>query len=152
TAASWWSRAASTARSRRPRAARPGSATTRCSSPRASSAPSPSWARSGRTRSATAPGRRRACVRPSSSASGGGRLVSWNVNSLTARLPRVLELLAEHAPDVACLQETRVADDEFPLEELHQAGYAAVHHGGGPRAGVALLTRNSSAPREVAVG
>jgi exodeoxyribonuclease III len=33
-------------------------------------------------------------------------VVTWNVNSIKARLPRVLELLAVHAPDVVCLQET----------------------------------------------
>jgi exodeoxyribonuclease III len=69
------------------------------------------------------------------------RIVTWNVNSLRARLPRVLELLAEHRPDVACLQETKCAPDTFPDAELADAGYAAVHHSAGQWAGVALLTR-----------
>ena len=69
------------------------------------------------------------------------RLATWNVNSLTARFPRVLELLAEHRPDVACLQETKVADTAFPQAELDEAGYAAVHHSAGRWAGVALLAR-----------
>jgi exodeoxyribonuclease-3 len=70
------------------------------------------------------------------------RIVTWNVNSLRARLPRVLELLAEHRPDVACLQETKCTPDTFPEAELAEAGYAAVHHSGGQWAGVALLARD----------
>jgi exodeoxyribonuclease III len=69
------------------------------------------------------------------------RIVTWNVNSLRARLPRVLEFLAEHRPDVACLQETKVADDTFPAAEIAGAGYAAVHNSGGQWAGVAILAR-----------
>lgn len=70
------------------------------------------------------------------------RLVTWNVNSLKVRLPRVLELLAEHRPDVACLQETKVEPDAFPRAELAEAGYAAVDHSGGRWAGVAILARH----------
>jgi exodeoxyribonuclease-3 len=70
------------------------------------------------------------------------RIVTWNVNSLRARLPRVLELLGLHQPDVVCLQETKCAPDGFPAPELSDAGYAAVHHSGGRWAGVALLARD----------
>lgn len=69
------------------------------------------------------------------------RIVTWNVNSLRARLPRVLQLLEEHAPDVALLQETKTAPDTFPTDELAEAGYAAVHNSGGQWAGVAVLAR-----------
>ncbi len=69
------------------------------------------------------------------------RIVTWNVNSLRARLPRVLEFLAEFQPDIACLQETKAARDTFPLAELAEAGYGAVHHSAGQWAGVALLAR-----------
>jgi exodeoxyribonuclease III len=69
------------------------------------------------------------------------RIVTWNVNSLRARLPRVLELLAEHRPDVVCLQETKCQPDGFPGLELSAAGYDAVHHSAGQWAGVALLAR-----------
>ena len=69
------------------------------------------------------------------------RLVTWNVNSLRVRLPRLLELLAEHQPDVVCLQETKSAADAFPAAELAGAGYTAVHASGGRWAGVALLAR-----------
>jgi exodeoxyribonuclease III len=72
---------------------------------------------------------------------GAVRIVTWNVNSLRARLPRVLEFLAEFQPDVACLQETKCAPDTFPLAELAEACYGAVHHSAGQWAGVALLAR-----------
>ena len=76
------------------------------------------------------------------------RIVTWNVNSLKVRLPRVLALLAEHRPDVVCLQETKAGPDAFPVAELAQAGYAAVHHSGGRWAGVALLARDGLALRD----
>ena len=75
-------------------------------------------------------------------------LVTWNVNSLTARLPRVLELLALHQPDVVCLQETKVAASAFPHDELAAAGYRAVEHSAGRWAGVAVLARSDSDLRE----
>lgn len=70
------------------------------------------------------------------------RLVTWNVNSLKVRLPRVLELLAEHRPDVLCLQETKCAAEAFPHAELAEAGYTAVEHSAGRWAGVAILAPN----------
>ncbi len=68
-------------------------------------------------------------------------LVTWNVNSLRVRLPRVLELLERHQPEVVCLQETKCSTDGFPEAELAAAGYRAVHHSAGRWAGVALLAR-----------
>lgn len=80
------------------------------------------------------------------------RIVTWNVNSLRVRLPRVLELLAEHRPDVACLQETKCAADTFPVEVLSQAGYRAVHHSAGQWSGVALLARHGLELAEPVLG
>ena len=71
--------------------------------------------------------------------------VTWNVNSLKVRLPRVLEFLSQHAPDVLCLQETKTEADAFPHAELADAGYAAVDHSAGRWAGVAVLAPSSSA-------
>ncbi len=51
------------------------------------------------------------------------RVVTWNVNSLKVRMPRVLELLEQHQPDVLCLQETKANPDAFPELELQAAGY-----------------------------
>jgi exodeoxyribonuclease-3 len=80
------------------------------------------------------------------------RLATWNVNSLTARLPRVLELLSEHAPGIVCLQETKVSDAAFPEAELREAGYATVHHSAGRWAGVAILAREDWPPEQPAAG
>jgi exodeoxyribonuclease-3 len=71
------------------------------------------------------------------------RLVTWNVNSLRQRLPRVLELVEEHAPDVLCLQETKSEAAAFPHDELAAAGYRAADHSGGRWAGVAVLAREA---------
>ena len=69
------------------------------------------------------------------------RVVTWNVNSVRQRLPRLLALLARHEPDVLCLQETKVADADFPIEPLLDMGYAAPAHGQGGRNGVAIVSR-----------
>jgi exodeoxyribonuclease III len=69
------------------------------------------------------------------------KLVTWNVNSLAVRMPRVLELLEQHAPDVALLQETKTEPDAFPAAELQAAGYRSAHHSAGRWAGVAILSR-----------
>ena len=79
-------------------------------------------------------------------------LVSWNVASLRARLPRVLELLSVHAPDIVCLQETKCAPENFPVAELAQAGYTAVQNSGGQWAGVAILTRSTLTEADPQVG
>jgi exodeoxyribonuclease-3 len=71
----------------------------------------------------------------------GLRLATWNVNSLPARMPRVVEWLEQAQPDVLCLQETKVADAAFPHEELERAGYASVADGDGRYNGVAILSR-----------
>ncbi len=68
------------------------------------------------------------------------RIATWNVNSLAARLPRVLEWLAATRPDILCLQETKLSDDAFPRAELARLGYAAETHGGGQWNGVAILS------------
>jgi exodeoxyribonuclease-3 len=78
------------------------------------------------------------------------KLVSWNVNSLKVRMPRVLELLEAHAPDVVLLQETKCAPEAFPTLELEAAGYRSAHHSGGRWAGVAVLAREE--PQDVAAG
>lgn len=80
------------------------------------------------------------------------RIVTWNVNSLRVRLPRVLELLELHDPDVVCLQETKSATDGFPALELAAAGYTAVHHSAGQWAGVALLARDELGVSDPAYG
>ncbi|WP_045745784.1 exodeoxyribonuclease III [Actinoplanes rectilineatus] len=69
------------------------------------------------------------------------RFATWNVNSVKARLPRLLDWLGSTAPDVVCLQETKLAQDAFPVDEVAALGYATAHHGQGRWNGVALLSR-----------
>jgi exodeoxyribonuclease-3 len=69
------------------------------------------------------------------------RIATWNVNSVRARLPRLLDWLADVRPDVVCLQETKVAADEFPSAEVAELGYATAAHGDGRWNGVAVLSR-----------
>ena len=69
------------------------------------------------------------------------RLATWNVNSLVARLPRLLDWLESARPDVLCLQETKVAEVAFPQLELAGLGYQVAAHGSGRWNGVAILSR-----------
>lgn len=69
------------------------------------------------------------------------RLATWNVNSVKARLPRLLSWLEETGPDVGCLQETKCRADQFPADEVGELGYATAAHGEGRWNGVAVLSR-----------
>lgn len=69
-------------------------------------------------------------------------IATWNVNSIRIRLPRLLALLARHQPDILCLQELKVVDEQFPYEELAAAGYHAQVWGQKTYNGVALLSRH----------
>jgi len=69
------------------------------------------------------------------------RLATWNVNSLKVRLPHLLEWLARERPDVVCLQETKIEDQNFPAAALEEAGYAAAFSGQKAYNGVAILSR-----------
>jgi exodeoxyribonuclease-3 len=72
------------------------------------------------------------------------RIVTWNVNSIKQRVPRLLPWLDERRPDVVCLQETKLADDalvELLGSELEARGYAVAAHGVAQWNGVAILSR-----------
>ncbi len=72
------------------------------------------------------------------------RLVTWNVNSLKQRMPRLLPWLDERQPDVLCLQETKLADDalaELLGDELESRGYEIAAHGEAAWNGVAIVSR-----------
>ena len=77
-------------------------------------------------------------------------IISWNVNSVRARLPRVAALLARRQPDVVCLQEIKVSSQDFPVAEFAALGYASAVHGQEGRNGVAMLAR--AAPADAARG
>ncbi len=69
------------------------------------------------------------------------KISTWNVNSLTVRLPQVLDWLAANPVDVLCLQELKLSDDKFPLKELEAVGYHSAVFGQKTYNGVAILSR-----------
>jgi exodeoxyribonuclease III len=69
------------------------------------------------------------------------KFATWNVNSLTVRLPQVLDWLAANPVDVLVLQELKMTDDKFPADAFMQAGYHAQWFGQKTYNGVALLSR-----------
>ncbi len=72
------------------------------------------------------------------------RIATWNVNSVTQRVPRLLPWLDERRPDVVCLQETKLADEAFLDllgDELADRNYAVAVHGEATWNGVAILSR-----------
>lgn len=69
------------------------------------------------------------------------RIASWNVNSIRARYDLLVSWLEEHRPDVICLQETKVADNEFPTETFQRQGYEIARTGQRTYNGVAIVSR-----------
>ncbi|HMK14943.1 MAG TPA: exodeoxyribonuclease III [Burkholderiales bacterium] len=69
------------------------------------------------------------------------RLAAWNVNSLKIRLPQVAAWLSTNRPDVLCLQETKIEDEKFPLQDIQAAGYHALFSGQKTYNGVAILSK-----------
>lgn len=69
------------------------------------------------------------------------RIATWNVNSVTSRLPVLLQWLSATSPDVVALQELKCRTEDFPTAALADLGYASAAHGDGRWNGVALLSR-----------
>ena len=69
------------------------------------------------------------------------RIATWNVNSVKARLPNVLEWLKLATPDVVCLQEIKTVDEGFPALEIEDLGYNVAVHGQKSYNGVAILSK-----------
>jgi exodeoxyribonuclease III len=69
------------------------------------------------------------------------RIATYNVNSVRSRLPIIIPWLREHRPDVLCMQETKVADGQFPAGEFEAAGYHPIFCGTGAYNGVAIAAR-----------
>ena len=78
------------------------------------------------------------------------KVATYNANSIRARLELVLDWLRREAPDLLCLQETKVQDKDFPAEPFRQAGYHVIFRGQKAHAGVAIVSREE--PQEVAFG
>nr|WP_295672000.1 exodeoxyribonuclease III [Sphingomonas sp.] len=71
------------------------------------------------------------------------KIVTFNINGIKARLPRLLEYLAEQQPDIVCLQELKTSDETFPEADIRAAGYGVVWHGQKSWNGVAVLARGA---------
>ncbi|MFH8489401.1 exodeoxyribonuclease III [Streptomyces longisporoflavus] len=69
------------------------------------------------------------------------RIATWNVNSITARLPRLLAWLESSGTDVLCIQETKTTAEQFPAAELRELGYESAVNATGRWNGVALLSK-----------
>ncbi len=69
------------------------------------------------------------------------RIASFNINGVKARLPVLLDWLAERGPDIACLQEVKSVDEAFPRAEIEALGYHVETHGQKGFNGVAILSR-----------
>ena len=78
------------------------------------------------------------------------RIATFNCNSVRSRLDTVLGWLADHAPDVLCLQETKVQDAEFPADAFRLAGWQVAFQGEKSYNGVALVSK--AAPDAVTFG
>ncbi len=76
------------------------------------------------------------------------KIATWNINSLTVRLPQVLDWLAANPVDALCLQELKLTDDKFPFMALQAAGYHSAVFGQKTYNGVAILSRTPA--RDVA--
>ena len=70
------------------------------------------------------------------------KIATWNVNSVKARLPNVLAWLKESAPDVVLLQEIKCVDENFPRQDIEDAGYNVATHGQKTYNGVAILSKS----------
>ena len=75
------------------------------------------------------------------------KIATWNVNSVRARLPRVAAWLERERPDVVCLQETKVVDDDFPAADFEALGYHVAVFGQKTYNGVAILARGPARGR-----
>jgi exodeoxyribonuclease III len=78
------------------------------------------------------------------------KIATYNVNSINARLPVLLQWLAQSKPDIACLQELKAPDATFPVDAIREAGYEAIWHGQKSYNGVAILSRGK--PEEIRRG
>jgi exodeoxyribonuclease-3 len=70
------------------------------------------------------------------------KIATWNVNSIKARLPNALDWLKEARPDVVLMQEIKCIDENFPRQEIEDAGYNVVTHGQKTYNGVAILSKS----------
>lgn len=69
------------------------------------------------------------------------KIATWNVNSLSVRLPQVVDWLKQHSPDILAIQETKLTDEKFPSAALSELGYHTAFSGQKTYNGVALCSK-----------
>ena len=72
------------------------------------------------------------------------KIATWNINSMTVRLPQVIDWLTANPVDALCLQELKITDEKFPHAELEAIGYSSAVFGQKTYNGVAILSRTPS--------
>ena len=72
------------------------------------------------------------------------KIATWNVNSLRVRLPQVLEWLQAQQPDVLAVQEIKMTDEQFPVEQFKECGYQVVWAGQKTYNGVAIISKHAA--------
>lgn len=80
------------------------------------------------------------------------RIATWNVNSVRARLDRLLAFLSRHQPDAVCLQELKVTDQDFPRGPIETLGWRVATYGQKTYNGVAILSREEPTAVEAGFG
>ena len=68
-------------------------------------------------------------------------IATWNVNSIRTRLSQIIDWINQTNPDILCLQETKVMDDNFPVEPFEQLGYSLEFYGQKSYNGVAIISK-----------
>ena len=79
------------------------------------------------------------------------KIATFNVNGIKTRLPHLLQWLEREQPEIACLQELKALDNQFPMLDIKAAGYEAIWHGQRSWNGVAILAKGGK-PVEVQRG
>ena len=69
------------------------------------------------------------------------KIISWNLNSIRVRINQVIELLDQQNPDILCLQETKIVNNQFPKESFMKKGYISYFNGIPSYNGVAILSK-----------
>jgi len=78
------------------------------------------------------------------------KIATWNVNSIRTRLNRVTDWLERVSPDILCLQELKMTDDKFPVDQFTSIGYRCAVHGQKTYNGVAILSKSD--PEDIKKG
>ena len=69
------------------------------------------------------------------------KIISWNVNSVRARITNILDYIKQSSPDILLLQEIKTQDTSFPYEDFHNIGYNSYVFGQKSYNGVAIISK-----------